>query len=129
MRTRPSSHSIGAPGSKGSWWPPTASAEATRKPSGRPMPPWTSPETMSGSFWTSSRGEIATPPNWKRWAMRQHTSKGSGRKFGAATEGLDLDRYRGTLKSLREWFTGKVDNAEQSEEVDHTPKDEGMRRR
>jgi GH25 family lysozyme M1 (1,4-beta-N-acetylmuramidase) len=61
------------------------------------------------------------PSNWKRWAIWQHTSSGPGKKLGTATEGLDLNRYKGSLESLKEWFTGKVEKAEQSDEVDETP--------
>src|SRR5262245_12904108 len=57
------------------------------------------------------------PPNWKRWAIWQHTSSGPAKKLGAQSTGLDLNRYRGSMDSLTEWFTGKVDKAEQSDEV------------
>jgi peptidoglycan hydrolase-like protein with peptidoglycan-binding domain len=60
------------------------------------------------------------PANWNRWAIWQHTSSGPAKKLGAKSKGLDLDRYRGSLQSLTEWFTGKVDKADQSGEVDDT---------
>lgn len=60
------------------------------------------------------------PQNWGRWTIWQHTSSGPSKKLGAQSEGLDLNRYRGSMSSLTEWFTGKVDKADQSGEADDT---------
>jgi lysozyme len=60
----------------------------------------------------------ALPANWKRWAIWQHSSKGSGKQIGADSTFVDLDRYQGTAASLQEWFTGQRDKADQSDDVD-----------
>jgi GH25 family lysozyme M1 (1,4-beta-N-acetylmuramidase) len=66
------------------------------------------------------------PPNWKRWAIWQHSSKGSGKQLGAASAFLDLDRYQGSLASLQEWFSGKIDKADQSNDVDTAGSHDGV---
>jgi lysozyme len=69
----------------------------------------------------------ALPTNWRRWAIWQHSSKGSGKQLGAASTFVDLDRYHGSLASLQEWFSGKVDNAELSDDADTAGSDKDVK--
>jgi lysozyme len=60
------------------------------------------------------------PRNWGRFAIWQHSSEGPGKALGAESKFMDLNRYQGTVKTLKQWFTGQVDKANQSDDVDDT---------
>lgn len=57
------------------------------------------------------------PKPWKNWAFWQYTVSPEGKKYGAESEGIDLDVYNGTLEEMIEQFNLEQHNEDPGTEV------------
>lgn len=96
---------------------PAAFAELIRPKWGRPLlytASWWWVRFGTPQAWASAlplwvadySGAVSVPSDWSDWAIHQYSSSGDGRYYGASSDAIDLNRFRGTVADLARLYQG-----------------------